>query len=425
MNLFDFYIICLDNAYNNARSKITRDQVYCVMKLKKYLAFAVALAVFSGCTISEYELQIYKNTEGKANVQINLAIKEGQALFMEEAARRYNEDNPNVSINIKRLEDSAGYNEQLVSLMHSEEIPTAFSVDGQYELSYWQDSIQPISENWLYDASEVITDPIKLNGEFLAVPVELSASGIIYNANLLDNFGVDYSNIGSLSELQEIITQIQENMNDTTLSTAVCQYGDFEDIIISGLDPENPDTLEIKEEILDIIELCGKNQSETTDIEMLANLKAAIYIGSSDIIKEVYTLNEDIAKALKIAPIERGGKSRYIVDASYLAINSQASNSQKDTLMDFFYWLYYYSKSILKEYNAVSPYTGSGVTQAQRTIFHSSFNSDKTEISKGFYAPTGWRDCFVREIQEFQSKALSRDGIIEKLNTQLSKLYRF
>lgn len=220
----------------------------------------------------------------------------------------------------------------LDSLMASEAPPTIFCVHSQAEAEKWQAHMQDLSDQpilqQLYNPAFALT----VEGKPLALSMDVTAYGIIYNAELMSMAGYTRDDFTDFSSFRQKVDAVTEKKNILG-AAAFCQMnlsnGDLVSLLVGG--SGNAQQLRaLLDEVL-ANDVAGENA-----IDSFVNQKMVFYIGGAWEYDALAALGFN---KLDILPFftDQGGNLPCISQA-YWAVNNQAAPQDVQASLDFWLW---------------------------------------------------------------------------------------
>ncbi|CDQ19361.1 ABC transporter substrate-binding protein [Halobacillus karajensis] len=192
------------------------------MKKKVHLgllaAFSLLMVTLIGCSTSA-------GSEDKITVdvfQYKVELKEE----IEELAKMYKEENPDVKINVQTLGGGSNYGQSLVTKFSSSEEPDIFNVAGPSEVANYREHLADLSDT---KSVETALDGT-LNGvtdgeEVLGIPLNQEGYGLIYNKKVLDEAGVNPDSIKTYEDLKAAAETIDKQKDSLGIEAVFAEPG--------------------------------------------------------------------------------------------------------------------------------------------------------------------------------------------------------
>ncbi|CAM3684011.1 ABC transporter substrate-binding protein [Marinicrinis lubricantis] len=187
--------------------------------MKKRMLFSLFLAlmlVVSGCGTNNNNNGNGGGNDGQGGggKQKTLNIfqfKVEMAKQLEELARLYEEEHPDVNINIETVGGGADYGAALRAKFNSGDKPDIFNNGGYADLKLWVEHLEDLSnEPWVDNLVEGARDPMTLDGKLYGQPLNLEGYGFIYNKDLFEQAGITELP-KTLDELEQAAKKLQDN----------------------------------------------------------------------------------------------------------------------------------------------------------------------------------------------------------------------
>lgn len=120
--------------------------------------------------------------------QFKTEIVEG----LHELARAFEEEHPNIKVDVQTVGGSGDYEAGLKTKFASGEGPDIFSNGGYSKLMLWQERIEDLSDQpWVGDIAPAAADPVTLDGKVYGLPLSMEGFGYIYNKDIFAEVGID------------------------------------------------------------------------------------------------------------------------------------------------------------------------------------------------------------------------------------------
>ena len=164
------------------------------------VAFLGASLVGCGQTIDE---------ENIVNISILNSKPELQSVF-ETAIDEFEAAYPDIRVKMVKYNQSQAYQEKLISMQEYGNTPTMVLMDPAHINFIKEDTISLNDEAWTEHVALELSEVAKNDeGELIAFPFAFEGIGFIYNEDVLNEAGVDPSQINSLSKLEEAFKKIE------------------------------------------------------------------------------------------------------------------------------------------------------------------------------------------------------------------------
>ncbi len=397
------------------------------MKVMKCVLAAMLTITLCSCRISPYTLA-NKQTDGVSQqITLTVVLHEGEDQFIEAALQAYRGSHPSVQTELVRLPNDQSYNSEVLSKQHSDQPPTAFVIDGERDLKLWQDDAVLLPFDWLDNAPDALTDPVRLNGGLRALPVDLVGYGVLYNSELLSSLEIDSSSLNTWEGLQQVVQALNDHaaQPDSKLKTAFCPAADFAPFVPVG---ENRTTLQLRSlsGLQGVLGLLPTPEVEDT-AQLLASGEAALAVGNTELLRDVREISADRANALRIAPLPLDGQEAHsiTVGCSYLVVSRTAGQAEQNAMFDFLNWLYSSpeGQEVLTSYGVVSPYSDTSSSALQSSLY-SYIRTERVSYSAKGSFPSGWAGECDAALRQYRSGALGWEDTIGLIEDNWDKKVR-
>lgn len=397
------------------------------MKVMKCVLAAMLTITLCSCRISPYTLA-NKQTDGVSQqITLTVVLHEGEDQFIEAALQAYRGSHPSIQTELVRLPNDQSYNSEVLSKQHSDQPPTAFVINGERDLKLWQEDAVLLPFDWLDNAPDALTDPVRLNGGLRALPVDLVGYGVLYNSELLSSLEIDSSSLNTWEGLQQVVQALNDHaaQPDSKLKTAFCPAADFAPFVPVG---ENRTTLQLRplSGLQGVLGLLPTPEVEDT-AQLLASGEAALAVGNTELLRDVREINADRANALRIAPLPLDGQAAHsiTVGCSYLVVSRTAGQAEQNAMLDFLNWLYSSpeGQEVLTSYGVVSPYSDTSSSALQSSLY-SYIRTERVSYSAKGSFPSGWAGECDAALRQYRSGALGWEDTIGLIEDNWDKKVR-
>ena len=193
-------------------------------KMKKFttmLLLASMVLSMGGCGTKDSGTKEPKNTEvanGK-DVEINiLQYKIEIEDALKDAAKRYHELYPNVTINIESVGGADSVDTKYKARVASGSMPDIFNCAGPVSCETYADYLEDLSDQpWVEHANKGMLDLDKIDGKVYGMPVTTEGMGLVVNKAMFDAAGVDVSTLDSYDKIDKAFATLQKAIDDGKL----------------------------------------------------------------------------------------------------------------------------------------------------------------------------------------------------------------
>jgi len=447
-----------------------------MFKSKKTLALMMVMVlilslIVTGCSNDKKDDNATK--ENGENVSDNLGEEVELDIFqfkveiakeLEEAAKAYEEEHPNVKINIQTVGGGDDYGAALKAAFQSGSEPDIFNVGGPQDIKDWMDKLEDLSDQpWVDMALEGVLSGATVDDKVYALPFNLEGYGFIYNTEIFEAAGIDAESIVDFKSLEDAVKTLDEKIkngelkDDYPLLESVFEFPAKETWITglhtsnvaigqefdSSLEAFDAEEVEFKygDSLKKIIDLQA-NYSPHRDAKQKLNAvdyttqaEEGIAIERVAIIQQgnwVYGLvegvDEEVAAKLDILPIPlEGGKEDSIPVGvpMHWVVNKDSEEGVKDAAKDFLNWLYTSEKGkdyVVNEFHFIPPLTGYEDLEVNDPLGNAVSRyaeAGKTTPWVFMGYPTGWgMEALGNNIQKYLSGEFTWEEVISESQAQ-------
>jgi raffinose/stachyose/melibiose transport system substrate-binding protein len=179
--------------------------------LSLVLSTVLATSVLAGCASKESKSANSGQTGSAKEVKITFLNSKGEIQSqMEDAAKAFTKDNPNIQVEVIAAPAGGSPFEKVTSMYASGNAPSLSMLDPGDILKFSDKFLDLTNEKWVADAADKSLDVVKTNdGKVMAFPVTVEGAGIIYNKNVLDKAGVDPKAIKTTKDLEDAFNKVK------------------------------------------------------------------------------------------------------------------------------------------------------------------------------------------------------------------------
>ncbi|WP_173915533.1 ABC transporter substrate-binding protein [Halobacillus sp. Marseille-Q1614] len=173
---------------------------------------ALATTVLAGCSFSS------GGSEEASEDQVTVDVFQFKVEFkdqFEELVSMYEEENPDVNINVKTVGGGNDYGQSLKTSFSSGEEPDIFNVGGPTDVDEYEDYLADLSDTEAAGAAlEGTLTSVDRDDKILGLPFNQEGYGILYNKEIFEKAGVDPESIKTMDDLEEAVQTIDEQKED-------------------------------------------------------------------------------------------------------------------------------------------------------------------------------------------------------------------
>ncbi|RBW71320.1 ABC transporter substrate-binding protein [Bacillus taeanensis] len=183
--------------------------------MKKLISLLTLLLIISafaaGCSRSKTSGDGAGNADGQVTLSLfSTMSNEGEKKAFESAIAKFEEENPD--INIEANLPGGGYEDMLRVKMAANDMPDLFDTHGWSQLRYGEYTADLKDMDWVENLDPALDAILKdEQGKVYAYPLNQAKDGISYNANLLEEYGIEPPT--TLDGLMTALETIKEKSN--------------------------------------------------------------------------------------------------------------------------------------------------------------------------------------------------------------------
>ncbi|OES43436.1 ABC transporter substrate-binding protein [Domibacillus iocasae] len=424
---------------------------------KKTLMLSSALLLsLAGCSTSNTD-QKNSSNEAASGDQVTVNVYQGKVEFktqFEELAAKYEEENPDVNIQVETVGGGSDYAGTLKAKFASGDEPTIYTIAGQVDIDQYRDRLMDLSDTEAAGlALEGTLDGVTRDEEVLGMPVNLEGYGLIYNKNVFKEAGVDAASIKTMDDLAKAAKKIDGKKEDLGLD-AVFALAAKEKWVPGNhgsnvfLSPDfNNDPFAAYEakklpfghgnefkEYLDLQNQYSVQPVNNLDYsqqveELFSTGRVAIIQQGNWIYPTVEGMDPELAESgMGIMPIPVNGETKMPVGVpSYYVVNKKAEEEQQQAAKDFIDWMYTSDEgkeAVLSEFKFIPAYEGydaEGIADPlSKEIYQYSQDGNTSAWVFPNY-PVGWSDQLGAEIQKYFAEETKWDEVVKNMQNEWAK----
>ncbi|WP_210468033.1 ABC transporter substrate-binding protein [Sporosarcina sp. 6E9] len=409
----------------------------------------VSVVALMGCSSSDGE---GKSNASKDQVVVDIfQFKVEIKNQLEDLAKVYEKENPDVKINVKTVGGGHDYGSSLKTTFSSGEAPAIFNIGGPSAVEEYQDYLADVSDTEAAKvALEGTLNTVQDGDEVLGLPINQEGYGLIYNKRIFEEAGINPDEIVTYADLESAVESLDKQKEKLGID-AVFALAATEKWVIGNhlanvfFAPEfNNDALEAynaktiafdkSDELKRHLDLENKYSVQpvlsldySQQVEQLFSLeKVALIQQGNWIYNSVYDMDPKLAEeGIGIIPIPVEGFEGKIPAGvpSYWAVNSQNDEKVIQASKDFLDWMYTSEigkTAVLEDLKFVPAYEGYDNSKIadplSQTIYE--YASEGNTIAGWVFlgSPTGWS---AEVLGTNMQKYLSGDVTWEKMITEV------
>lgn len=367
----------------------------------------------------------------------------------EDLAKKYEEENPDVNINIETVGGGSDYGAALKSKFSSGNEPNIYNIGGPEDVNMWIDSLTDLSDT--ESAKQALDGTLKgatKDGEVLGLPYNIEGYGVLYNKAIFEKAGIDASTITTLADLEAAAKTLDEKKDElgidapfalaakenwiTGLHSANAFLApEFDNDVMKAYDAK---TVEFTygdqfKEYIDIQNKYSVQPANSLDYsqqieQLFSNGKVAMTQQGNWVYPTIADINEDMANNdIGLLPIPIDGVSEGTIPVGvpmYWGVNSNADDKEIQASKDFLDYLYTSDEGkqiVLEDFKFVPAYNGYDTDKISDPLskdVYTYYQDDKTTgwVFMGY--PSGWgENTLGANIQKYVAGDASWEEVIK------------
>lgn len=329
------------------------------------------------------------SSDGKTTVDIFQFKVEFKDQF-EELAKKYEEEHPDVKINVETVGGGSDYGAALKSKFSSGNEPDIYNIGGPEDVDMWIDSLADLSDTEsAKQALEGTLAGATKDGKVLGLPYNIEGYGVLYNKEIFKEAGIDAESITTLDDLEAAAKTLDEKKDELGIDAPFALAA--KEQWITGLQGSNAflnaefdndvmkafesDTVEFKygDQFKKYIDISNKYSVQPTNsLDYSQQVEQLFSNGKVAMTQQgnwVYTTIEEIDKELAtenigLLPIPIDGVTEGTIPVGvpmYWGVNPNGSDEEVQAAKDFLDYLYTTDEGkqiVLEDFKFVPAYEG-------------------------------------------------------------------
>ncbi|KRG12113.1 sugar ABC transporter substrate-binding protein [Virgibacillus soli] len=419
------------------------------MKGKKVLAKVVATLAVSGLLLAGCS----SGDEGGAKKEsskdkVTIDIFQGKVEFnkqFKDLAKKYEEENPDVKINITSVGGGTDYISSLKSQFSSGDEPDIFSIAGPSEAAQFEGNLSDLSDTKAAEAAlEGTLDAVTKDGKVQGLPFNQEGYGFIYNKTVFEKAGVNADEILTYDDLEKAVKTIDSKKDELEIE-AVFALPAKEKWVLGNHLANVYFAPEFDHQVLNAYESDtvkfdrGSEMQRMLDLENKYSVQPSLSLDYSQQVEEYFSLEQvamiqqgnwiypsvsemdpDFAEnniGILPIPVEGYEGSLPVGIPNYWAVNSNSDDKTVEASKDFLDWLYTSDEgkeSVLNDFKFIPAYEGFDTDKISDPLSKEIYQyaSDGKTIGWVFLGyPDGWGDELGADMQKYLDGKLSWEDV--------------
>ncbi|MBP1915908.1 ABC transporter substrate-binding protein [Lederbergia galactosidilytica] len=419
------------------------------MKGKKVLSKVVATLAVSGLLLAGCS----SGDEGGAKKEsskdkVTIDIFQGKVEFnkqFKDLAKKYEEENPDVKINITSVGGGTDYISSLKSQFSSGDEPDIFSIAGPSEAAQFEGNLSDLSDTKAAKAAlEGTLDAVTKDGKVQGLPFNQEGYGFIYNKTVFEKAGVNADEILTYDDLEKAVKTIDSKKDELEIE-AVFALPAKEKWVLGNHLANVYFAPEFDHQVLNAYESDtvkfdrGSEMQRMLDLENKYSVQPSLSLDYSQQVEEYFSLEQvamiqqgnwiypsvsemdsDFAEnniGILPIPVEGYEGSLPVGIPNYWAVNSNSDDETVEASKDFLDWLYTSDEgkeSVLNDFKFIPAYEGFDTDKISDPLSKEIYQyaSDGKTIGWVFLGyPDGWGDELGADMQKYLDGKLSWEDV--------------
>ncbi|WP_411954265.1 ABC transporter substrate-binding protein [Alkalibacillus sp. S2W] len=423
------------------------------MNWKKWSTGVLGTLVLTGGLLAGCGGDDGESSSGSDGEQVEIDVFQFKVEFreqFEELATTYEEENPDVDINITTVGGGEDYGSALRSRFNSGNEPSIFNVGGPQDVEDWEEYLAELSDTEAADAAlQGTLEGVTVDDGVYGLPYNQEGYGFIYNTRVFEEAGLDAEAIQSYDDLVEAVETLDSQKEDLGLDAVFAFPGseqwvtglhlsntflapEFDHNVMNAFNADSVD-FEYGDAYKSIVDLQNEYSVQPTvslnysqQVEELFSLERVAIIQQGNwVYPSIEGIDPEFASdSIDMMPIPVEGYEENALPVGvpmYWAVNSNKDDDEVQASKDFLDWLYTSEsgkEAVVNDFNFLPAYEGYNAEDVSdplsRTIYE--YSEDEQTIGWVFMGyPTGWgEDQLGANIQKYLSDEASWDEIISE-----------
>ncbi|MDQ0297946.1 raffinose/stachyose/melibiose transport system substrate-binding protein [Salibacterium salarium] len=416
------------------------------------LASSIAL---TGCSFSSGENETSGDGDNESSGggdKVTVDVFQFKVEFkdqFEELVSMYEEENPDVEINVKTVGGGNDYGASLKSSMSSGEEPDIFNIGGPTDVDEYEKYLADVSDTEAADAAlDGTLSSVTRNDETLGLPFNQEGYGLLYNKQVFEDAGINADDIETHEDLEEAV-QTLDNQKEELGIEAPFAFPAKEKWVMGNhlantflADEFNHDVMETYESDTVQFEM-GDQMKRFLDLQNEYSIQPTLNLDYSQQVEEHFSLGnvamiqqgnwvyntiesmdpEFAEENVGLLPIPVEGYEGTIPVGvpNYWVVNKQSEDEVVEASKNFLDWMYTSETGkqfVTDEFKFVPAYEGYEDLEIADPISQEIYNYASEGNTQGWVflgAPTAWtEDALGVAMQEYIAGDITWDEVEEK-----------
>ncbi len=422
------------------------------MKGKKfYTGIASALLASSialtGCSFSSGDESASESSGDAVTVDVFQFKVEFKEQF-EELVSMYEEENPDVNINVKTVGGGNDYGAALKTSFSSGEEPDIFNIGGPTDVQQYEKYLADLSDTKAAEAAlDGTLTSVKKDGQILGLPYNQEGYGLLYNKKVFEEAGINPDEIKTMDDLESAVKKLDSNKEELgikapfafpakekwVIGNHLANAYIAEEFNHSVMDAYEADTIkfEMADQMKRFLDLQNDYSIQPTlsldysqQVEEYFSLgKVAMIQQGNWVYNTIASMDEEFAQnnvGLLPIPVE-GYEGIPVGVPNYWVVNKESEDEVVQASKEFLDWMYTSEtgkKFVTEKFKFIPAYEGYEDLEIADPISQEIYEYVKAEKTLGWVflgAPIGWtEDAFGVAVQEYIAGKITWEEVLEQ-----------
>ena len=367
----------------------------------------------------------------------------------EDVVALYEEENPDVNIDITTVGGGEDYGAALRSRFASGNEPAIFNIGGPQDVADWKDNLTDLTDTDAAGAAlDGTLDGVTVESEVLGLPYNQEGYGFIYNTRLFEEAGIDPASITDFASLEEAVKTLDSKKDELGLDAVFALPG--KEAWVTGLHLSNTFIApEFDHNVLDAFDApkvefeYGDAFKKILDLQNDYSAQPTVSLDYSQQVEELFSLERvaiiqqgnwvygsiagidqelaDSGVGMMPIPVEGYDEGGLPVGVPmYWGVNSNQDDEVVEASKDFLNWLYTSDagkKAVLEDFKFIPAYEGYDTTKITDPMSKAIYEAAESGNTIGWVFmgyPTGWgEDVLGANIQKYLSDEADWEEVVD------------
>ncbi|MCM3787287.1 ABC transporter substrate-binding protein [Domibacillus indicus] len=422
-------------------------------------AFVLSSALFlglAGCSTAEKKEESSGSSGGGGGDQTVVDIFQFKVEFknqFEELAKQYEEEHPEVDINVQTVGGGNDYASALKSKFASGDEPAIFNINGAVDVQQYRDRLIDVSDTKAAESAlEGTLESVTEDGKVLGLPYNQEGYGFVYNKEIFEKAGVDADSIKSMEDLTKAVQTLDSKKDELGIDAVFAFAGkekwtegnhgsnsfiadDFNGSVMEAFQAkELPFTkaeqykeyidLQNKYSVQPVLSLDYSQQVE----ELFSTGRVAMIKQGNWVYPTIEQMDPELAENVGIFPIPVDGEMKMPVGVpQYWAVNKNADEEAQKAAKEFLDWLYTSDEgkeAVLTQFKFIPAYEGYDADKIADPLSKTIYQYAEEGNTQGWVFlgyPVGWSDILGAHLQKYLAGEASWEEAIQAAKNDWKK----